>query len=164
MNERILIAIIASPQGLDGSVRLKSFAETPDNLKRYTSFETARGPLTLKSLRVQPNAIVAKFAEIVDRTAAETWRNASLHVARARLPALDGGDYYQADLIGLTALSQTGIELGAVVAMPNYGAGDLLEIRHHTGQEYLIAYTNDAVISVDLAARTLTIAEEMLDA
>ena len=51
-----------------------------------------------------------------------------LTVAREELPPLEEGEYYHADLLGLTAVSDTGEALGTVIAIDNYGAGDVIEI------------------------------------
>jgi 16S rRNA processing protein RimM len=149
MTKQILIAIIAAPQGLDGSVRLKSFADDPENLKRYKVFETPRGPLTLKSLRVQPNAIVAKFNEIADRTAAEKWRSVNLHVARDQLPDLADDEFYQSDIIGMKVISDTGVDVGTVKSIENYGATDLIDITLGDGSSVMIPFIDDAVLEID---------------
>jgi 16S rRNA processing protein RimM len=163
MTKKIIIAIIAAPQGLDGSVRLKSFADTPENLKKYKSFETTRGTLTLKSLRVQPNAIVAKFAEITDRTAAEKWRGVELSVERLQLPDLENGEYYQADIIGMTVFSNTGGEIGIVKSIENYGAADLIDITLALGGSLLVPFIDDAVLEIDDMSQRIIISENFLD-
>ena len=68
---------------------------------------------------------VAKFAEVADRTAAEALRGVPLTVDRAALPPLDEGEFYVDDLIGLPAVDTAGVALGAVIAVENYGAGDI---------------------------------------
>jgi 16S rRNA processing protein RimM len=159
---KILIAQITAPQGLDGSVRLKSFADSPENLKRYRVFQTTRGALTLKTLRVQPNATIAKFMEIADRTAAETWRGIELHVARSQLPKAPENEFYQSDLIGMAVVSSTGDTIGTVIAIPNYGAGDLIDIELHAGGTRLFPFADAAVHSVDNAARQIILHAEYL--
>jgi 16S rRNA processing protein RimM len=161
-NTQILIAQITAPQGLDGSVRIRSFADAAENLKRYKTFETARGLLTLKTLRVQPNAVIAKFVEITDRTAAENWRGVELHVARNLLPSVAENEFYQSDLLGMTALSSDGTTVGTVIAMPNYGAGDLLEIELAGGGTRLFPFADIAVQHVDAAARVVILHAEYL--
>jgi 16S rRNA processing protein RimM len=118
--------------GLNGEVKLKLFT---DDLSRYTSFNA--GSLTLRSLRGQ----VARFAEIPDRTAAELLRGTALTVPRAELPPLEDGEYYHADLVGLTAVSTAGEPLGHVVAVENFGAGDILEIERPGGKRFMVPVT-----------------------
>ena len=59
---------------------------------------------------------------------------------RAALPPLEEGEYYHADLIGLPCESAAGEPLGTVVAVENFGAGDLLEIEQPDGKRALIPF------------------------
>jgi 16S rRNA processing protein RimM len=118
----VTLAVIIGAHGVGGEVRLKVFAE---DLSRHKQFND--GALTLKSLR-EGNQIIARFAEIPDRTTAERMRGTELTVARDALPPLGEGEYYHADLIGLPAVSTAGDDLGRVAAVENFGAGDVLEI------------------------------------
>ena len=121
----VTLAVIIGAHGVGGEVRLKLFAESVAGLKAHKSFND--GSLTLKSLR-DGNNIIARFAEISDRNAAERMRGTELTVPRDALPPLDDGEYYHADLIGLAAVSDAGNDLGRVVAVENFGAGDVLEM------------------------------------
>ncbi len=116
--------------GIGGEVRLKVFA---DDLSSYASFND--GALTLKSLRPGSNGAIARFAEIADRNAAEAMRGTALTVPRASLPPLGDGEYYHVDLLGLPAVSSEGEALGVVVAIDNFGAGDVLEIERPGGDD-----------------------------
>jgi 16S rRNA processing protein RimM len=125
-----------------GEVRLKVFAESLSGLKAHKSFNG--GALTLKSLR-DGNNIIARFAEIADRTAAEQMRGTELTVPRDTLPPLAEGEYYHTDLISLAAVSTVGDDLGHVVAVENFGAGDVLEIERPDGKRFMVPMTADAV-------------------
>ena len=135
----VTLAVIIGAHGVGGEVRLKVFA---DDLSRHKQFND--GALTLKSLR-EGNQIIARFAEIPDRTTAERMRGTELTVARDALPPLGEGEYYHADLIGLPAVSTAGDDLGRVVAVENFGAGDVLEIERPDGKRFMVPMTADAV-------------------
>jgi 16S rRNA processing protein RimM len=135
----VTLAVIIGAHGVGGEVRLKVFAE---DLSLHKSFNN--GALTLKSLR-EGNQVIARFAEIPDRTAAERMRGTELTVARDALPPLGEGEYYHADLIGLPAVSTTGEDLGRVVAIENFGAGDVLEIERPDGKRFMVPMTAEAV-------------------
>lgn len=116
----MVLAAVAGAHGVGGEVRLKVFAE---DLPAHRSLNG--GALTLKTLR---DGTIARFAEVGDRTAAEAMRGTLLWVDRAALPALGEGEYYHADLIGLAAVTDAGEDVGRVVAVENFGAGDVVEI------------------------------------
>lgn len=125
----VILAAIIGAHGITGEVRLKLFGDGPDSLKRYGSFDAAGRVLTLKSIRPGPQGAVARFAEVSDRNAAEELRGTELTVPRSALPPLEEGEYYHVDLIGLPCTSsEDGAPLGHVVAVENFGAGDILEI------------------------------------
>jgi len=94
---------------------------------------------------------VARFAEIADRNDAEALRSTTLAVPRTALPPLAEGEYYHADLLGLAAVSDTGEALGAVVAIENFGAGDILEIERPDGKRFMVPMTEAAVPAWDNA-------------
>jgi len=136
----VTLAVIIGAHGVAGEVRLKVFTE---DLRAYKKFND--GALTLKSLRHGSNGAIARFAEIADRNAAEAMRGTEITVPRADLPPLAEGEYYHADLLGLAAVSTDGDDLGRVVAIDNYGAGDVLEIERPDGKRFMIPMNADAV-------------------
>ena len=138
----VTLAVIIGAHGVGGEVRLKVFAEDVASLKAHKAFND--GGLTLKSLR-DGNNIIARFAEIADRTMAEKMRGTELTVPRDTLPPLAEGEYYHADLIGLPAVSTQGDDLGRVVAVENFGAGDVLEIERPDGGRFMVPMTAEAV-------------------
>lgn len=123
----VTLAAIAGAHGVTGEVRLKLFGEGVESLKRFRAFNDSA--LTLAKLKDDgKGGAIARFAEVTDRTAAERLRGTLLTVPRSALPPLAEGEYYHADLIGLPALSSTGEALGTVIAVENFGAGDVIEI------------------------------------
>jgi 16S rRNA processing protein RimM len=118
-------------------VRLKLFAESAESLKPHKAFEVDGRRLTLKSLRDGSQGPIARFAEIADRDAAEALRGTLLTVPRSALPPLGEGEYYHADLIGLPAATAAGEALGTVVAIENYGAGDIVEVERPDRRRFM---------------------------
>lgn len=130
MNDKpVTLAVIIGAHGVAGEVRLKLFGEGPDSLRHYQGFDAAGRTLTLKSVRPGSNGAVARFAEIGDRSAAEALRGTELTVPRSALPPLGEGEYYHADLIGLSCIDSEGAALGEIVAVENFGAGDIVEVQ-----------------------------------
>ncbi|MFB0872253.1 MULTISPECIES: ribosome maturation factor RimM [unclassified Sphingobium] len=133
----VTLAVIIGAHGVTGEVRLKLFGDGAASLKSYKSFDAGGRVLTLKSVRPGPNGAVARFAEIGDRSAAEALRGTELTVPRSALPPLGEGEYYHADLIGLPCTSSESEALGVIVAVENFGAGDIIEIERPTGKRFM---------------------------
>ena len=150
MDKPVTLAAVAGAHGVTGEVRLKLFGEGVDALKRYAAFND--GALTLKKIRSDhKGGAIARFAEVTDRTAAEKLRSTVLTVPRSAMPALEEGEYYHADLIGLAAVSPAGEPLGTIVAIENYGAGDILEIERPDQTRAMVPMTAEAVPEWDHA-------------
>lgn len=120
-------------------MRLKLFTESLESLKRHKHVRVGDRNLTLSAVRGggQP---VARFAEVTDRNGAEALRGQLLTVDRTALPPLEEGEYYHADLLGLPCVSAAGEPLGKVVAVENFGAGDLVEIERPEGKRSLVPF------------------------
>ena len=135
------MAVVTGAHGIGGEVKLKVFA---DDLAAHRSFNN--GALTLAALR---NGVIARFAEVADRTAAEALRGTELTVPREALPPLGDGEYYHVDLVGLPVSLTTGEAVGRVVQVDNFGAGDLIEIERPDGRRFLVPMRPEAVPAWD---------------
>lgn len=136
---RIALAAIAGAHGVRGEVRLKLFSDSIDSLSQHEKLYVGGIERRLLSIR-DANNPVARFEGIGDRSTAEALRGSLIEVDRSALPPLEEGEYYHADLIGLNAVTREGAPAGKVVAVENYGAGDLLEIEAADGKRSLIPF------------------------
>ena len=136
---RIALAAVAGAHGVKGEVRLKLFSDGIESLSRHDKLLVGGVERRLLSIR-DAKTPVARFDGIADRSAAEALRGSLIEVERSALPPLEAGEYYHADLIGLPAVDGHGNPVGTVVAVENYGAGDLLEIERAGGTRALIPF------------------------
>jgi 16S rRNA processing protein RimM len=145
---RVCVAEIGAAHGIAGEVRLRAFTEDPLAVTQFGPLQAEDGrEIAITSLRPGKDCLIARLAGVADRTAAERLRNAKLYVARDRLPAIDEPEtWYHADLVGLAAVGPDGAALGRVVAVQNFGAGDLLEIAPAAGGPTLLLPFTDAVV------------------
>jgi len=136
---KIALAAVAGAHGVKGELRLKLFAESTESLARHKKLYVGGAERRLLAVR-DGKTPVARFEGIDDRSAAEALRGALVEIDRSALPPLEDGEYYHADLIGLAAMDALGEPVGIVVAVENYGAGDLLEIEVEGGKRSLIPF------------------------
>ena len=139
---RIALAAVAGAHGIKGEVRLKLFSDSAESLSSQPELYVAGTPRRLLSVRDSGKGAVARIEGIGDRSAAEALRGSLIEIDREALPALDQGEYYHVDLIGLPVLNRHGKPIGSVVAVEDYGAGDLLEIELAGGKRSLIPFKN----------------------
>src|SRR6516165_12178175 len=151
---RICLGQIGAPHGVHGEVRLHSFTADPAAIATYGPLETEDGRVfTIENLRPAKPALVAKLSGVADRDTAERLANTKLYVPRERLPELaEADEFYHADLIGLRAVDTAGRECGTVVAVHNFGAGDLIELRPADGaRTELLPFDAATVPEVNIA-------------
>lgn len=144
-NRPVTLAAVAGAHGVRGEVRLKLFGDDADALRAYAHFDAGDRRLTLTSIRPANQGAVAAFAEVTSREMAERLRGTVLTVPRSALPPLDEGEYYHHDLIGLAVVATSGEAVGTVVAVENFGAGDILEIERPGGKRFMVPMTRQAV-------------------
>jgi 16S rRNA processing protein RimM len=142
-----------------GAVKLWTFTEDPLAVKRYGPLSTNDGArhFEVTSAREASDHLVAALKDITTREQAERLNGLELFVARDRLPATDENEYYHADLIGLAAVTTKDEPLGRVVAIHNFGAGDILEIAPPQGATMLLPFSNAVVPTVDLGGGRVVI-------
>jgi 16S rRNA processing protein RimM len=159
--ERICVAQIGAAHGVRGEVKLRSFTADPMAVKDYGPLESEDGTtrIEIEALRPAKDHLVAVLRGVRGREAAEALRNVRLFVPRSRLPELaDADEFYHADLIGLAVVDPAGETLGTIVAIQNFGAGDLLEIRATGASEtVLLPFTVATVPAVDIAGARVVI-------
>ncbi len=159
--DRVLLGQFGAAHGIRGEIKLVAYTEDPLGVADY-------GPVTLDdgrvveflAVRVQGEGLVARVKGFGDRTAAETLRNRRFSVDRSVLPPIeDEDDFYYADLVGLRAELADGTLYGSVIAVQNFGAGDLIEIQPAPGARTLyLPFTRAVVPVVDIAGGRLVVA------
>ena len=156
MADRIRVARIGAAHGIRGEVKLWSFTEDPMAVANYGPLETEDGArrFEIEAARPAKDHLVARLKGVGDRDAASSLRNTDLFVPRDRLPPIEEADtFYHTDLVGLAAVSEDGNALGTVIAIHNFGAGDLIEIAPTAGGEpLLLPFTEATVPTIDLKA------------
>lgn len=142
----VTLAAITGAHGVTGEVRLKLFGGGLEGLKPHKRFN--EGVLTLAKIRSDnKGGAIARFVEIADRDAAEALRGTTLTVPRDSLPALEEGEFYHADLLGLTVVTDAGDEIGKVCAVENFGATDIVEIEKPDDKKFMVPLTEQAVLT-----------------
>jgi len=138
--KRVALAAVAGAHGIKGELRLKLFSDSVESLARHSRLYVGGRELALKDVKDGGKTAIARFEGISDRSGAEALRGSLVEVDRNELPPLEEGEYYYADLIGLPCVDEAGQALGTVVAVENFGAGDLLEVERAEDGRSLIPF------------------------
>jgi 16S rRNA processing protein RimM len=155
----VCVARIGAAHGVRGAVKLWTFTEDPLAVQRYGPLMTKDGTrqFEVTHVRETKDHLVATLKGVATRDEAERLNGIELYVPREKLPDTDDDEYYHADLIGLAAVTTADQPLGHVVAIHNFGAGDIIEIAPPKGATMLLPFTNAVVPTVDLAGGRVVI-------
>ena len=154
---------VAAPYGVRGWVKVQTLTESIEGLLAYNPWWIGRSdqwsPRRLLEGRVHGNGLIAQIEGVADRTDAVSLRGASIAVLRSELPAPPSGQYYWADLIGLSVVNRQGEALGQVAEVLSTGANDVIVVRGD--RERLIPFVEPVLCEVDLGAARLVVDWEL---
>lgn len=161
MQSEFQVGAIASVHGIRGEVKVFPTTDQPEKFKKLKTvlLRTAKGEreVHLQSARFFKNMVIVKFEGIESPEEAQKYRGATLWIAREQAVPLKKNEYYQADLIGLSVVTEDGEELGTLTDVLETGANDVYEITLRDKSKVLFPAIRDCVKDVDLEAGRMTV-------
>ncbi|MEQ1790624.1 MAG: ribosome maturation factor RimM [Rickettsiales bacterium] len=136
----IKVAIITDAHGIKGEVKLRGFVENPEFFTTISTLfdSTGKKNFSVKVTGKIKNGVIIKIDGVESRNSAELLKNTELFAPASLLPVLDDGEFYHSQLIALEARLEDGEVVGKVVAIHNYGAGDIAEITKENGEAEML--------------------------
>jgi 16S rRNA processing protein RimM len=167
---QLVVGQVVRPHGIRGEVVVEVTTDEPaTRFAAGTALVTdpaGAGPLTVEAARPHQGRLIVAFEGVPDRAGAEALRGVKLCVDSADLPfPADPDEFHDFQLIGLTAVGESGEALGEIVRVDHGPGADLLVLRRPGGPDALVPFVKAIVPSVDLAAGrvVLTPPEGLLD-
>ena len=159
LTDLVLLGVVKGVRGLNGDLRIKSFTAAKKDLSAYGCLWDELGR---KSYRVTVTGeaqgdLIARIDGVDDRIKAEGLKGLELFIPRAALPELEANEFYYSDLIGLRAVTVDGEYLGAVSAVDNFGAGDVLEISGGPYKDLMVSFELEVVTNIDFESGVLSV-------
>jgi 16S rRNA processing protein RimM len=154
----IELAVVTSPHGVSGRVKIKSFANPPESFAVPELRDASGNPVKLKITSGEGTVFIAAIDGVRRREEAELWRNRKLGVPRSALPdTRKEGEFYISDLEGCPVQRENGEAFGVVKGVYNFGAGDILEITKIDGSEEMFSFTTANFPAIDVPNKRLVI-------
>jgi 16S rRNA processing protein RimM len=162
----VCVAAVAAAHGVRGALKLKCFTEDPASVAAYGPLadEAGRELFRVRVIGPAKGGVLVEAEGITDRDAAEALRGLRLYVPRRRLPEPEADAFYYEDLVGLAVQDVGGKPVGRVVAVHDFGAGEVIEYRDAEGRSGMVPFTTALVPEVDLGGGRLVVAPEALEA
>lgn len=158
----IEIGRVGKPHGVRGGFHLDGAIDAAALKPGLVVFVAGR-ELTVTSRGGMDARPLLSVEEISDRDEIASLRGEAVFAARGDLTPLAEGEYFAADLVGLTVYTEEGAELGAVERLVNAPSVDILEVGVVGGENLLIPMVGDAIISISPADRKITVNATFLD-
>ncbi len=154
-NTTLQVGEIVNTHGLRGEVKIVPWLDVPEDFERlktvYADIGGTKETFTVASVKYQKANIIVKFREVPDIDAAEKLKRTVLYVDREQLGEPEEG-YYICDLLGITVITDEGVELGKIVDVFSTGSNDVYTVKGADGKEVLLPVIDDVVLSVDIDA------------
>lgn len=159
---QLVVGRIAKAHGIYGEVSVDVRTDDPDHRFAIGALvdtdPSERGPLQIDGTRWHSGQLLVKFVGVTDRTAAEALRSTMLVVDSATsAPPEDAEEFWDHDLIGLSASLLDGTALGEVSDVLHPPGPDLLVIAGADGLERLVPFVAAIVPTVDLDAGVVVV-------
>jgi 16S rRNA processing protein RimM len=161
-DDLVVMGRVTVPYGVRGWIKVHTLTADPESLCDYPVWRLGRNgdwrEVRVIASRMQGNVLVAQLEGVDDRDAAAVLRGSDVGVPRAELPAAEAGEYYWADLIGLTVANIEQFEFGRVARILQTGANDVLVVGAEAGGgETLIPFIADVIKEVDLKSGRIVV-------
>ena len=166
MAETVSIGAVTGPHGVKGQFKVKPFTTVPKDIASYGPVQAGKLSLTLVVKGQTSNGLVIVAArEVTDRDAAASLRGQELTVLREALPSVDDDEVYHADLLGMAVYEADGDLLGSVLALHDFGAGEIVEVKPKSGPSLMLPFDPNHVVEIDLETGriALTLPPGLLD-
>lgn len=158
-SERLIrLGVISSVHGVRGQVKIRSFTAHPEDMTAYGPLRDSSGRVYGISITGGTNdALIASIDGITSRDEAEKLRNTELFVPRSALPEPGDNQFYHEDLIGLMAVTEDGKDFGRLIAISNFGAGDIAVLKLKDGDEEYLPFNKTTFPVIDIKNKKLVV-------
>jgi 16S rRNA processing protein RimM len=154
-DEYLLIGEVVAPFGVRGQVKVKSYTDHVDHLRRHIR-AVYLGPkhesYPLKGvLEHKPGLLVMSLGGVTRREEAEALRGSEVAILEREAAPLEDGEYFIHQLYGLTVVTEDGVEIGSVRDVLETGASEVLVVARSGQPDGLIPMIHDVVQQLDIA-------------
>jgi 16S rRNA processing protein RimM len=162
MKGDIVLGTIVKPHGLNGAVKVKSYAESPESFTgserlSLVSDDGRRFSVAVENASAMGKLVTLKIAGFHTRRQAEELVGCRVVVDRGDLPEAEEGEFYWHDLLGMEVYDASGNYYGILTSILPTGSNDVYVVKGEKGDEILIPGTFDAIREVNVPENKMII-------
>ncbi|MDD3238932.1 MAG: ribosome maturation factor RimM [Lachnospira sp.] len=155
------VGVITSTHGIRGEVKVFPTTDDPERFKKLKKCVIAAKrenvEVEVQSVKYFKQFVILKFKGIDNINDVEQYVKSDLLVTRENAVALEPGEYFICDLIGLKVITDDNKELGTLKDVLETGANNVYVVDDGHGKEILIPVIDQCILAHDLKNGTITV-------
>ncbi len=153
--EKLIIGTVLKPQGIRGEIKIKSYTDSPEDVKEFKTLTVGDTEYKVLSCRVDAGAVYLALRGIADRDAAEALRGKNVLADRGDAPELEEGTYYVVDVIGCEVFDEKGERLGVISDITS-AATDIYTLTNGE-KDILFPAVKGVIVATDIENKRLVV-------
>jgi 16S rRNA processing protein RimM len=158
--EFVQVGFLHKAHGLKGEMIMSVMTDFPERITVGSEVYLGEGTYQVKeiaSLRQHNRGLIVRFEGFTIREQLDILRNTAVFIKKDDIPALEDGEYYLHQFIGLNVITDEDLALGKISGIIETGANSVFIVVAEDGKEVLIPDIDDVVLNVDLDAQQVLV-------
>lgn len=161
MNELLQVGVITQTHGVRGEVKVFPTTDDPQRFKKlkHVVLDTGKEhlPLEIQSVKFFKQFVIIKFKGIDNINDIEKYKRCPLMVTRENAVELEEDEYFIADMIGMSVLTEDEEVFGTLKDVIETGANDVYVIDSKVHGEVLLPAIKECILDVDIEGRKMKV-------
>ena len=161
MEKLLQVGVISSTHGVRGEVKVFPTTDDVNRFKKLkeVQLDTGKEKILLhpESVKFFKQFVILKFKEFNSINDVEAYKGKSLYVDREHAVRLRKDEYFIADLIGLSVVTEEGDAFGLMKDVMQTGANDVYVVERTNGEEVLLPAIKECVKEIDIENGKITV-------
>ena len=160
MEELLQVGVITSTHGVRGEVKVFPTTDDAGRFKKLKQVLLDTGkekkPLEIVQVKFFKNLVILKFKGIDNINDVERYKGKGLFVTREHAVKCEKDEYFIADLIGLSVVTEEGEVLGTLTDVITTGANDVYVVDMGK-REVLLPAIKECIREINMEQRTVRV-------
>ena len=154
MEQFLQVGVISSTHGVRGEVKVYPTTDYALRFKELKNVILDTGkesiPLEIENVKFFKQFVILKFKGIDNINDIEKYKRCPLLVEREDAVSLEEDEYFIADMIGMTVLTEDGQEFGVLKDVMETGANDVYVINSEEHGEVLVPAIKECILDINV--------------